>query len=268
MGFLEQIVAATHQSISLPDYGSGFPSEMPRRRPSFRGAIERDSAVGALVVEYKRESPGQANTHLPRRSVADFLSATLPALPSAYSCLATVPRFDGSPTDVHDLARSTDRPVLFKDFVIDRRQVDVASRSGASAVLLIARLEAEGFLSEPLGSLAERAHRRGLEVVLEFHGKTELSRAAGVSADVFGVNMRNLDTLAIDRPTGSETLIRAREAGLRPLLGMSGVGEARDAQRFWESGVDGILAGTAVARAADPVGLLSALRSAKGAGSR
>ena len=260
MGFLEEVVSATRDTIAQPGYAAGLPDDGPKRRPSFRAAIERDERNGALVVEYKRVSPGRASPSLPPWSVSEFVASTLPAAPSAYSCLATASRFEGAPADVRELASATRRPVLFKDFVIDRRQLDVAARTGASAVLLIARLESDGFLSEGLSALAEAAHRRGLEVLLEFHGGTELSRAAGVPADVFGVNMRDLDTLEIDRATGARTLTRAREKGLRPLLGLSGVGHARDAARLWEAGADGILVGSAVARSNDPARFLSGLR--------
>lgn len=259
-GFLDEIVTATRRSIASPDYAAGVPLAGPTGRPSLRSAIERDRAAGAILVEYKRVSPGQSSPVLPPRTIEQFVSACAPAHPSAYSCLAASPRFDGSPDDVCALARATDRPVLFKDFILDDRQLDVAARTGASAVLLIARLESEGFLAEPLSSLAEGAHRRGLEVLLEFHAWTELSRVADVRADVFGVNVRNLDTLEIDRTTSARTLVAARDRGLRPLLGLSGVGDARDAERFWEAGVDGLLVGTAVARADDPPRFLSGLR--------
>jgi indole-3-glycerol phosphate synthase len=260
MGFLEEIVRETHRSVNDPAYGEGLPRDTAGPRPSLRRAVEGDRKRGALVVEYKRISPGHPRPLLPARSVKQFLDSTKPAKPTAYSCLATGPRFDGSPRDVAELAGSTDRPVLFKDFVVDRRQVNAAARSGASAVLLIARLETEGHSVEPLSSLAGTAHDLGLEVVLEFHARTELSRAAGVAADVYGVNTRNLDSLAIDRNTAEATLREARNLGLRPLLGLSGVAQPSDAQRFWDEGVDGILVGSAVARAADPAEFLATLR--------
>lgn len=259
MGFLEEIVRESHRSVNDPSYGEGLPREPPGPRPSLRRAIERDRSRGAVVVEYKRVSPGHPEPMLPARSVKQFLGSTKSAKPSAYSCLATVPRFEGSPSDVAELSGLTDRPVLFKDFIVDGRQVEAAARSGASAVLLIARLETEGHPVESLSSLAAAAHDRGLEVVLEFHARTELSRVAGVAADVYGVNTRNLDTLAIDRATAEGTLREAGELGLRPLLGLSGVAQPSDAQRFWDEGVDGILVGSAVARASDPAGFLAAL---------
>jgi indole-3-glycerol phosphate synthase len=147
--------------------------------------------------------------------------------------------------------------VVFKDFVVDPRQLEAASRSGASAVLLIARLEEEGLLTTALSELAAEAHARGLEVLLELHDKSELRRTADVAADVYGVNVRDLDTLRM-APTTADATIRAA-AKLRPLLGLSGVASPADARRFWNAGVDGILVGSAVARSADPAALLQSL---------
>jgi indole-3-glycerol phosphate synthase len=259
MGFLEQIVAEVREGLAesrTPESPSPRPTHP---RPGFRESIERDRDRGALVVEYKRVSPGRSNARLPRRTIREFVRATESARPSAYSCLATRTRFEGSPQDVRALARATDRAVLYKEFVIDPRQVDLAARCGASAILLIARLEEPGFLDQPLARLAERAHRRGLEVLLELHDRTELSRAAGVGADVYGVNSRDLDTLTIARASAEATIRGAVRDHLRPLLGMSGVEEAGDARRFWDSGVDGILVGSAVARSGDPAAFLSSL---------
>jgi len=260
MGFLAEIVKATWEEVLDPTYGSHVPPRAPGKKPNFREAVERDRRAGALVVEYKRFSPGHRDPELPVRSVEEFVRATEPAGVTAYSCLATRPRFAGSPEDVASLARATRRPVLFKDFVLDPRQLDVAAEAGASAVLLIARLATGGHLKVPLSDLAEAAHARDLEVLLEFHDKAELSEGEHVAADMFGVNVRDLDSLEIARPVAVATIHAAAEQGLRPLLGLSGVESQEDAQRFWSSDVDGILVGTAVARASHPADFLASLR--------
>jgi len=265
MPFLDEISAEIQRSIATPGYDSGVPVRRPRDPPSLRHSIERDRTRGALLVEYKRVSPGQPTPVLPRRTIAEFVGSTRAAPVTAYSCLATAPRFEGAPRDVAELARSTHLPVLFKDIVVDRRQVEVAARTGASAILLIARLADGGRPVERLASLAEKAHALGLEVVLEFHHRSELSHAADVAADMFGVNARDLDSLRIERATAEATLRAAHAQGLHPLLGLSGVESAADARRFWDAGVDGILVGSAVARAAVPTEFLSQLlRGASG----
>ena len=260
VGFLDTVVPAVRRSLEEPGYDRGVPPRRKGSPPSFGGAIRSDPAHRAVLVEYKRVSPGRSDAPLPLRAVSEFLARTAGAPVAAFSCLATMPEFRGSPADVSELAAQSPLPVLFKEFVVDPRQLEVAARTGASAVLLIARLPDGGRKVEPLSDLADAAHRLGLEVVLEFHHRSELSRAAEVAADVYGVNSRNLDTLAIDRPTAIETLRAADRDGLRPLLGLSGVESPSDARAFWDAGVDGILVGSAVARSKTPVKFLRSIR--------
>jgi indole-3-glycerol phosphate synthase len=257
MGFLREIVTEVREDIRRPDY-PGEGSSGPARRPSsLKAAIERGHAAGALLVEFKRRSPGTSDPDLPTRTPKEFVKVTRPADVAAYSCIATRPRFGGSVADVVALVAVADRPILFKDFVIDVAQLDAARLAGASAVLLIARLEQERLLDTPLPALARAAHDRGLEVVLELHARSELRYVAGVAPDVIGVNVRDLDTLRMEADVAAATIRAARDLGA--LLGLSGVASAQDAQRFWSLGVDGILVGTAVARAHDPATFLRSL---------
>ena len=259
MGFLAQLAAEIRAVISAPDYLDAVPvSSTNVARVGLSESIRGAGESGALLVEYKRVSPGASDPRLPRWTVPQFVRATETAGVAGYSCLATAPRFEGSPADVAQLGRSTSRPVLFKDFVLEPVQIEAAARSGASAVLLIARLEAEGLLGAPLSDLARLAHARGLEVLLEFHDRSELRRSDGVSADMFGVNVRDLDTLRLERSVAEATLRAATD--LRPLLGLSGVGSPEDARRFWDAGADGVLVGSAVARSPDPAAFLRSLR--------
>lgn len=259
MGFLNEIVGEVKSSVDAEGYDRGLPSSGPPTPPSLRAAVRDGARSGALLVEYKRVSPGSRDPRLPLRDVREFVEQTSRPVVVGYSCLATHPRFEGSPQDVAALVRSTSRPVLFKDFVVDPRQLDVARRAGASAVLLIARLERTGVAPTPTVDLARRAHALGLEVVLEFHARSELSVASGVSADMYAVNVRDLDSLALDRATADATLDAACAAGLRPLLGFSGVSSPDDAARFWDHGADGILVGSAVARSDAPGAFLDSL---------
>ncbi len=261
MGFLAEIVADVRRDVAAGRYASreGAPPAAPRGGLST--AILGRRRTGALVVEFKRVSPGSTPPRLPARTIPGFLAATnVPAL-AGYSALATRPRFDGSVDDVLALAAGTDRPVLFKDFVVDPAQVDCAARVGASAVLLIARLEVAGLLAVPLVDLARRARDLGLEVLLELHARSELRLVKDVAPEMIGVNVRDLDTLRMEPARAAETLRAA--TGLHPLLGLSGVESPEDARRLWGLGVDGILVGSAVARAQDPGAFLRSLARAE-----
>jgi indole-3-glycerol phosphate synthase len=257
VGFLAEIVALTRLAATDPGYAANLPARGPEVRPSLRRALIAGSAEGAVLAEFKRRSPGSPQPILPAVDAREFLARAQAPGVVGYSCLASVPRFEGSPADVARLCAQTQRPVLFKEFVVDSAQLEVAARTGAAAVLLLARLETEGLLRMPLAALAERAHGLGMEVVLEWHDRAELRQTESVPADVYGVNVRDLDTLTIDREVARRTLEAA--TGHRPLVGMSGVEGSNDARWFWDAGVDGILVGTALARARDPAGFLHSL---------
>lgn len=258
-GFLAEIVREVRADIRRDDYRSAIPAPSFEPRPSLRSAVRDARGSGGLLVEYKRVSPGQKDARLPTRPVEEFVRATDVGGVIGYSCLATRPRFEGGPTDVAELVRYTPKPVLFKDFVLETIQLDAAVAAGASAVLLIARLESERLLEHSLAELVSAAHERGLEVLLEVHDPAEIPRAAALPVDLYGVNSRDLDTLSVDRTAAEAAIEAAWSRGLSPLVGLSGVERAADARGYFDSGADAVLVGTAVARAADPAAFLRSL---------
>jgi len=252
MGFLEGIVRKVRSDIEQPDYDREVPAERGPPPKSLREALGERNGRPSVIAEFKRVSPGSTEPRLPRHSFDGFLRSTDVPEVVGLSCLATRPEFEGAPADVAELARRSPRPVLFKDFTIGQRQLDVARRASASAVLLIARLDGLKGTELSTEELADGAHARGLEVLLELHSEAELSLADRVPADVYGVNVRDLDTLKIDWATAERTLHAAGDAGHRPLVGLSGIGSREDADRFWSAGADAVLVGTSLARSSDP----------------
>jgi indole-3-glycerol phosphate synthase len=258
MGFLANLLPRVRAQISDPTYLEGLPDPPPGQAPSLRDAVTGARDGWAILVERKHESPGAVGPSLPSIPLDRFLEAARAGGADGLSCLATGPEFRGSPREVAELARRSGLPVLFKDFVIDPIQIEAARRAGASAILLIARLETGGFLDVPLSELAMAARARGLEVLLELHGQDEWSVADDLAADLFGINLRDLDTLRF-RPEAAEETFRG--SGERhPLLGLSGVSSASEAERYRQWGADGLLVGTSFARASDPGNFLRTLR--------
>jgi indole-3-glycerol phosphate synthase len=258
MGFLADLLPRIRSQIDDPTYLEGLPESPVKRAPSLREAVTRARDHWAVLVERKRESPGSREASLPEVPLEQFVAEAKAGGADGLSCLATRPSFRGSPGEVAALVRASGLPVLFKDFVIDPLQVEAAFRAGASAVLLIARLESGGFLEVPIRELALTARARGLEVLLEVHDPDEWSVAEDAAVDLFGVNLRDLDTLQFQADTAEETFRAA--GGHRPLLGLSGVSSPAEAERYRRWGADGLLVGTGFARASDPGAFLRALR--------
>ncbi len=264
-GFLDEILAAVRQDVRSGLYGRASAPPPAPTGPGLRASIERLPVPHGLVVEYKRASPGRPDPDLPQRTVAEFVRATDLTEVAGYSCLATRPRFEGSPEVVAELVRSTRRPVLFKDFVIGTEQLEAAREAGARAVLLIARLETEHRLEQSLARLAENARTLGLEVVLELHYPEEVGLLSAVRPELVGVNVRDLDTLRFERRRAFETLARLGAGPGVPILGLSGVEGAADAQAFWDAGCRALVVGSAVALAPDPAAFLRSLVGGVGA---
>jgi indole-3-glycerol phosphate synthase len=260
VGFLSDLLPRVRSQIDDPLYLDGLPDLPPRRAPSLREAVVRATNRWAILVERKHESPGSTEPALPELPLDRFIEEVREGGADGLSCLATTPAFHGSPREVADLVRVSKLPVLFKDFVIDPLQVEAAYRTGASAILLIARLESGGFLDIPIRELAMTARARGLEVLLEVHDPDEWPVADDVAVDLFGVNLRDLDTLRFEPEVVEDTF---RTAGTRrPLLGLSGVSSPEEAARFRQWGADGLLVGTGFARAGHPASFLRSLRVA------
>ena len=253
---LSSILDQVRASIADPSYGQGIqgPAGHPR---SLRDAVTSTAPALAVLVERKRVSPGEDSLELPVLPAREFAERARRGGAVGLSCLATVPQFRGSPREVAEIAGAALLPVLYKEFVLDLMQVDIAARTGASAILLIARLERERRISTPLSALAERAHARGLEVLLELHAPEDLKIAKEVPADMYGVNQRDLATFRLEPAVQRATLHAA--AAFRPLLALSGIRSVADAREARSSGADGILVGSAFARASDPEAFLRSL---------
>lgn len=215
----------------------------------------RDAVAGpaAVVAELKPRSPsrGRLLTGPPDRLLAAYKDGGAAAL----SVLTDADHFDGHP-DLLRSAHATGLPVLMKDFVIDAAQIRCAAHHGASAVLLIERCFADPMDRE---ALVQAACDAGLEVLLEIHTLEEWERAQGSAADLFGVNARDLDTLALDRD-GARRAVQAVHAAGRRVVALSGVRDRQDREAAERDGADAVLVGTQLARDPHPALVLRGLR--------
>ncbi len=141
----------------------------------------------------------------------------------------------------------------------------MAIDSGASAVLLIAAILDGDILS----SLILFAVRARCDVLLELHDKKDLAKAAKALEMLgkeekehvaFGINNRDLDSLAVDlRQTELiAPLVQEQLGNDRLIIAESGLDSPASCLRLLPL-VDGFLIGTSLLRAADPEAFLSSL---------
>ena len=146
------------------------------------------------------------------------------------------------------IAKKTGLPVLFKDFVISEAQIEAAARTGADAMLIVAR--ACGRLGLDTDNMISMAHSLGLEVLLECYDGKEMEAALETDADMLGINNRDLQTLKVD--LGRTKSIVERFGKLeKPLISESGVRNRADVEFLMGCGVKGVLVGTAIWKASD-----------------
>jgi indole-3-glycerol phosphate synthase len=163
----------------------------------------------------------------------------------AVSVVVEEGHFGGSPALFSEVAVATTLPLLWKDFVVDPFQVELAAAFGASAILLMASLLDDTALREMLSA----ARESGLRPLVEAHGEAEAERALAAGADLVGVNHRDLRTLAIDLSLSERLAPRLRGVAA---VAESGLSRPRDAARMRSLGYRAILVGTALASAEDP----------------
>ena len=161
------------------------------------------------------------------------------------SVLTDEPFFQGSLDDLRAVRAAVDRPVLRKDFILDRYQLYEARAAGADAVLLIA----ECLDDASLPKLFAEAVELGMSPLVELYEPENLPRVLGAGARLVGVNNRNLRTFEVD--LDHTIAMRERVPDDCVLVGESGIRTPGDVARLEAAGVDAILVGESLMRAAD-----------------
>jgi len=172
---------------------------------------------------------------------------------AAISVLADAPGFAGSPLEVRRVSEAVSVPVLFKGFVIDPVQVDLAFDVGASMVLLLVRAIRPAVLRDLVG----RTRSLGMEPVVEAADRSEVEQALRAEATIVGVNARDLETFVVDADLAHDCIERIPAD--RVAVFMSGIREEADLQRTAQGRADAVLIGEGLMRADDPGARLAAL---------
>jgi len=195
-----------------------------------------------LLTEIKFSSPslGKIKTLTDPASIAKQMIA---GGSKALSVLTQPHLFQGSPEYFMKVREVVDVPMLMKDIMIDKIQIDAAKKIGADYMLVIQSLFDQKFLSD-IDEFIDYGHKQGLQILLEVHTKQELENGLKTKADLIGINNRNLDTLEIDIKT-TESILSGEEIS-RPILSESGINTAEDIQYLKKCGADAFLIGSSI----------------------
>jgi len=260
VSILDQILETKRAELAA-DRARVSPAEMAaraRRRAEptrgFRAALQRAPAP-AVIAEIKRRSPSKGEIRRdfdPVKCAEAYLAGGAAAL----SVLTDAQYFGGCLDHLLQVHAAVPLPLLRKDFVIDTYQIDEARVAGADAVLLIA----SALAPEDLARLQAHARGLGLDALVEVHDGSELEVALSVSADLVGVNNRDLRSFEVD--LGVTERLAARipaDAGVL-LVAESGIGGPADVARLQRAGASAFLVGESLMRQADPGLALKQLR--------
>jgi indole-3-glycerol phosphate synthase len=216
---------------AVASHGLSFICEVKKASPS-RGVIAPDFPWLEIAKEY--EDGGAA----------------------AISVLTEPEYFMGSGLYLREIAAAVNIPTLRKDFIIDPYQLCEAKLWGAKAVLLICAL----LEPETLISFLAVARELALDCLVEIHNEAEAEEALACGASIIGINNRDLTTFNVDTELASR-LRKQLPPGILTVA-ESGIKSADDVRELKAAGVDAILIGESLMRAADRKRFLNELTSA------
>ena len=204
--------------------------------------IIKTNPHATLLTEVKFASPslGKIRTLTDPVSIAKQMIA---GGSKALSVLTQPHLFHGSPEYFIKVRQSVEVPLLMKDIMIDKIQIDAAKKIGADYMLVIQSLFDQGYLKE-IDEFIDYGHKQRLKILLEVHTKEEFQNALKTEADIIGINNRNLDTLEIDLKT-TEMVLEGYEKS-RIILSESGINTTEDIQYLKKCGADAFLIGSSI----------------------
>lgn len=217
--------------------------EPSSRNTVFLKEAKKQSKYMKLIAEIKRASPSEGTIALldPLVLAKKYEEAGVLAI----SVLCDKKYFQGDLTFLKMIAQETkSAPLLCKDFIIDEYQIYEARKAGADLVLLIAALLSR----DKMENFLQICKKLNMTALCEVHNEEELKEVLKTSAQVIGINNRNLNTFKIDLSTTEKLLPLIPRNKI--VISESGFQEGKDVAQF-VSRIDGILVGTALMKSMD-----------------
>lgn len=163
-----------------------FIDKIPGGKINFKKALNKKDI--SIIAEIKRHSPskGILRDNFDHIGIAKTYEK---GGASAISVLTDSKYFWGNNNHLIDVKKSVNLPVLRKDFIIDEYQIYQSAYIGADAILLIAKV----LKLKELASFLDLAKELNMACLVEVHSKEELQKVFATSAEIIGINNRNLE---------------------------------------------------------------------------
>jgi len=210
----------------------------------------RKAKKNPIIAEIKVYSPKYGDL-LRGRDPLRILRAYEEAGAVGISYITDQKYFKGSFDFLKVLCKETTLPVLRKDFITSKEEIEKTAEVGASAVLLITRI-----LKDKLPEFVDYAKEHGLDTLVEVHTEDELKLAIKTNSTMIGINNRDIGKLEMDDGDVSLTEILAPKIpGKFVKVSESGIATLEDLKRALRV-ADAALIGTALMKAENPAELL------------
>ncbi len=200
----------------------------------------------AIIAEVKVHSPKHGDL-LRGRDPISILRAYERGGAVGISYITEPKHFKGDFNLFRKICKETELPVLRKDFVTTKEEIERTAEAEASAILLIARI-----LKDKTPEFVDFALEHGLDTLVEVHSESEVEIAVKTNSTMVGINNRDIGRL--EKDDGNVTLT----AKLSPLIpekfvkvSESGISSIEDLKIALKH-ANAALIGTAFMKADDP----------------
>jgi indole-3-glycerol phosphate synthase len=202
----------------------------------------KENQHATLITEIKFSSPSLGEI----KKISDpvqIAKSMIKGGAKALSILTQPYLFSGSPEFFIKIRKEIDVPLLMKDIIIDKIQIDAAKKIGADYILLIQSLFDQGLVKE-IDELLDYGHKNGLKILLESHTRAEFENSLKTEADILGINNRNLDTLELDINNTKRILEGYKNSKM--IISESGIETPKDVNFLHDCGANAFLVGSSI----------------------
>ena len=188
MNILDQIVIEKKNLNKYLKQKKFYIKKKSKKKSLFRNSILQEIKKGknGLIAEFKRFSPSVKNF-----SKIKSIQNTIEIYDKSKCCcisILTDKNFGGSLNDITIAKKLTKKPIIRKDFLLDKIQVLESKLYGADAILLIAKI----LTKKQIEDLYEYANELKLDVLIEIESIHEISKIKNIKNSIIGINNRNL----------------------------------------------------------------------------
>ena len=206
MNILDQIVLEKKNVIKYLKQKNLHARKISKKKSLFKKSIIKEikKQKNALIVEFKRFSPSVKNFNK-IKSIQDIIRIYDKSKCCCISIL-TDKNFGGSLNDISIAKKLTNKPIIRKDFIIDKTQILESKLYGADAILLIAKI----LKRKQIEDLYQYAKELNLDILIEIESINEISKIKNIKNSLIGINNRNLkeQKINIDKSINLSNLIK------------------------------------------------------------